>query len=100
MAPLKHYFYKLAYLGRFSTVAQSKMRRLVNHYCHDLDIKLVFTTFRLRNLFSVKDPVHGELRSRVIYKFTCACCNACYIGETQGRHLSTRVREHLSSDKS
>jgi len=35
----------------------------------------------------------------VIYKFTCASCNACYIGET-GRHLSTRVREYLSSDKS
>ena len=47
----------------------------------------------------VKDSVPRELRSRVIYKFTCACCNACYIGET-GRHFSTRVREHLSSDKS
>ena len=95
----KQYFYKLPYLGRFSTIAQSKIRRLVNRYCHDLDIKLVFTTFKLRNLFSVKDSVSRELRSRVIYKFTCACCNACYIGET-GRHFSTRVREHLSSDKS
>ena len=95
----KQYFYKLPYLGRFSTIAQSKIRRLVNRYCHDLDIKLVFTTFKLRNLFSVKDSVPRELRSRVIYKFTCACCNACYIGET-GRHFSTRVREHLSSDKS
>ena len=90
---------KLPYLGRFSTVAQSKIRRLVNRYCNDLDIKLVFTTFKLRNIFSVKDSVPRELRSRVIYKFTCACCNACYIGET-GRHFSTRVREHLSSDKS
>ena len=113
MAPLKHllplmplyrvnnieYYYKLPYLGRFSTVAQSKIRRLVNRYCNDLDIKLVFTTFKLRNIFSVKDSVSRELRSRVIYKFTCACCNACYIGET-GRHFSTRVREHLSSDKS
>ena len=72
---------------------------LSNRYCHDLDIKLVFTTFKLRNLFSVKDSVPRELRSRVIYKFTCACCNACYIGET-GRHFSTRVREHLFSDKS
>ena len=80
-------------------VAQSKIRRLVNRYCNDLDIKLVFTTFKLRNLFSVKDFVPRELRSRVVYKFTCACCNACYIGET-GRHFSTRVREHLSSDKS
>ena len=42
----------------------------------------------------MKDSVPRELRSRVIYKFTCAC----YIGET-GRHFSTRVHEHLSSDK-
>ena len=49
------------------------------------------------NIFSVKDS--EGFCSRVIYKFTCACCNACYIGET-GRHFSTRVREHLSSDKS
>ena len=81
------------YLGRFSTVAQSKIRRLVNRYCNDLDIKLLFITFKLRNLFSVKESVPRELLSRVIYKFTCACCNACYIGET-GRHFSTRVREH------
>ena len=38
------------------------------------------------------------LRSRVIYKFLCAGCNANYIGETT-RHFSTRVREHLVSDK-
>ena len=82
----KQYFYKLPYLGRFSTIAQSQIRRLLNRYCHDLDIKLVFTTFKLRNIFSVKDSVPRELRSRVIYKFTCACCNACYMGET-GRHF-------------
>ena len=46
----------------------------------------------LTNIFSVKDPVPRKLRSPVIYKFTCACCNACYISET-GRHLSTRVCE-------
>lgn len=33
----KQYFYKLPYLGRFSTVAQSKIRRLVHRYCNDLD---------------------------------------------------------------
>ena len=35
---------------------------------------LVFTKFKLRNRFSVKDSVPRELLSRVIYKFTCACC--------------------------
>ena len=34
----KKYFYKLPYLGCFSTVAQSKIRCLVNLYCNDLDI--------------------------------------------------------------
>ena len=38
------------------------------------------------------------LRSRVIYKFLCADCNASYIGKTTC-HFSTRVREHLVSDK-
>ena len=40
-----------------------------------------------------------RLRTRVVYKFSCASCNACYIGETS-RHFATRVREHLSSDRS
>ena len=49
-------------------------------------------------LNSVKDPVPKELRSHVVYKFTCARCNACYVGETH-RHFCTRVHEHLR-DKS
>ena len=50
-------------------------------------------------MFSVKDSVPQGLHSRVIYKFSCAGCNASYIGETT-RHLRTRAREHLLSDKS
>ena len=46
-------------LGRFPTVAQGKIRRLVNRYCNDLDIKLVLTTFKLRKLFS-----DGKILSR------------------------------------
>ena len=34
----------------------------------------------------------------MIYKFLCAGCNACYVDETS-RHLSTRIREHLVSDR-
>ena len=44
----------LPYSGRFSTVAQRKIRRLVIRYCNDLDMKFVFMTFKLRDLFSVK----------------------------------------------
>ena len=94
------HFYKLPYVGRFFKIAQTKLRQLFKHYCKaDLDVKLVFSTFKLRNMFSVKDSLPQGLRSRVVYKFLCAGCNASYIGETT-RHLCTRVREHLLSDKS
>ena len=33
-----------------------------------------------------------------VSEFTCAECNSIYVGETS-QHISTRVREHLFSDK-
>ena len=41
-----------------------------------------FSSFKIGNLFGVKDPDPDGLRSRVAYKFICAGCNACYVGET------------------
>ena len=85
-------------IGHFSSITQKKIRNFIKRYCNDLDIKLVFSSSRIGNLFGVKDPVPDGLRSRVVYKFVRAGCNACYVGETC-RHFSTRVREHLVSDK-
>ena len=65
----------------------------------------IFLQFSEKSLTSPKieerlkiDPIPGGLHSRVVYNFTCAGCNACYVGETT-RHFSTRVREHLAVDK-
>ena len=49
-------------------------------------------------MFNVKDPVPKSLKFFVVYKFVCPDCNACHIGETT-RHLSTRIMEHLETDK-
>ena len=35
-------------------------------YCNDLDIKLVFSAFKMGKLFCVKDPIPDRLRSRVV----------------------------------
>ena len=51
------------------------------------------------NLVKVKDAFLKGLRTRVVYKFSRASCNACYVGETS-RHFRTRVREHLFLDRS
>ena len=51
-------------------------------------------------MFALKlaHAIPKTLRSRVVYKFLCAGCNACYVGETN-QHLAARVRQDLSTDK-
>ena len=59
---------------------------------------MVFTSFKLKSMSSVKDMIPKGLKSSVVYKFTCEACKASYIGETT-RHISTQISEHLSHDK-
>ena len=92
-------YFKLPYIGYFSKVTESKLKQLLKRFCNtDINIKLVFTSFKIKNFFSAKDRTPDALKSLVVYKFICAGCNSCYIGETS-RHLSTRIKEHLVSDQ-
>ena len=59
-----------------------------------MDIKLVFSSFKIGNKFSVQDPIPCGLRVGVVYKFLCAGCGAFYVREIT-RHFSTRIREHI-----
>ena len=77
----------------------STINKLVLNLCRDLNVKLVFTTCKLGSFFSTKDQIPDAHKACVVYKFSCASCNACYIGQTS-RHFTTRVTEHLRSDKS
>ena len=95
---IRTHYYKLPFVGPFSTSVQRRVRNLTQRYCKNLDIKLVFAPYKIKNLFSAKDAISKLSRSRVVYKFSCAGCGACYVGETN-RHLATRVREHFTSDK-
>src|SRR6201996_7961199 len=36
---------------------------------------------------------HTNIRSHVVYMYTCASCNASYIGQTT-RHIRQRISEH------
>ena len=67
-------------------------------YCNNFIIKIVFSSFKIGTWLNLKDPIPCGLRSRVVYKFSCAGCSACYVGETW-RQLSTRVNEHLTRDR-
>ena len=92
------YYFKLPYIGHYSKITEQKLHNLIKRFCTDINIKLIFTSFKIKNLFSFKDKIPDDLKSLVVYKFNCAGCNSCYIGETT-RHLATRIKEHTTTDK-
>ena len=71
-------------MGHFSAITKKKIRQFIKRYCNDLDITLVFCSFKISFLLGVKDPVPDGLRSRVVYKFVFAGCNACYVVKPAG----------------
>ena len=94
---MTHSIFRLPHLP-LSNFAQRKLCALIKTYCNNPKIKLVFSSFKIKNLIRVKDLVPRSLLSCVVHKFSCAECNSIYVGETS-RHISTRVRGHLFKDK-
>ena len=58
---------------------------------------MVFNSFKIKNYFSYKDPIPDDLKSFLVYKFTCASCSSSYIGKTC-RHFKTRIEEHIKKN--
>ena len=90
-------FYKLPYIGKYSEQVQKKFLKICKQFCKDGDLKTVFTSFKINNYFSTKDKTPYFLKSFLVYKFVCARCNSCYIGETC-HHIKTRIDEHVKKD--
>ena len=92
-----HYF-KLAYIGNLPQHIKIKLSELSKAFCKEnFNIKLAFSSFKIKNSFSYKDPIPNDLKSFLVYKFTCASCSSSYIGETC-RHFKTRIEEHIKKD--
>ena len=69
-----HYF-KLPYIGNFSHHIKNKLSKLPKEfYKENFKIKLVFSSFKIKNCFSYKNPIPNDLKSFLVYKFTCASC--------------------------
>ena len=58
---------------------------------------LVFISFKIKNYFSYKDPIRNDLKSFLVYKFTCASCSSSYNSETC-RHFKNTIEEHIKND--
>ena len=92
-------YFSLPYVGKFSDQVKNKINNLVKKFCKEnTNIKLIFTSCKVGKHFSCKDNISFDLRSMIVYKFSCLGCSSTYIGETS-RHLCTRIDEHIKTDK-
>ena len=80
----------IPYIGLPSVLFGRKLREIFKRY-YAIDVRIVFTSFKVRNYFSLKCRTPLPLLANVVYKFKCSCnTNKIYIGKTM-RHLATRV---------
>ena len=80
------------------TPYQNKFSKLCKEfYKENFIIKLVFNSFKIKNYFLYEDLIPKDLKSFLVYKFTCASCSSNYIGETC-RHFETRIEEHIKKN--
>ena len=79
-------YFKLPYIGNFSKLADIKIKTLSKNFCSDVKIKVVFSSLKIKNLFTFKESIPDALKSYVVYEFTSAGCNTRYIGEST-RHF-------------
>ena len=91
-------YYKLPFIGKYSTQVSEKIKILIKKYCKPTtNIRLIFTSAKISSYFSLKDAITKHMTPYIVYKFICANCNDCYIGETTQQFL-VRVNEHLYTD--
>ena len=76
-------------------LSKKRLSKLISTYYPQCKLKLVFKcNNRLRNCFVFKDRIPFNVRSHLLYRFSCSSCNSAYVGKSK-RHYLVRISEHL-----
>ena len=83
-------------IGNLSHHIKNKLLKLSNGLWKESfnNIKLVFNSFKIKINFSFNDPILDDLRSFLVYKFTCASCSFKYIRVTC-HNFKSWIEEHI-----
>ena len=94
-APKTELLIILPFLGTMPSNLKRKLQTSIRNSLPPCNIKVILkSTKHLSALFHFKGVVSKELRSHLVYKFSCSSCNATYYGKTE-RDLNVRSRKHM-----
>ena len=83
------------FLGSHSELLSKNLRDLMREHLPNIKLQIMFKSdCVIGNLFGFKDKLPESCMTKFIYKYTCECCNAFYIGKSY-RQFKVRVYEHI-----
>jgi len=92
---INHIYYKVPFVKQIEK-QNKKTFQDINALLKDkAKVRLAYQTCKTSSFFPNKDRVTDDVKSHLVYQFTCSHCDGCYTGETV-RHLKTRINEHLT----
>ena len=95
--PKKSMYFSLPYYGHKSVLLSIELHKLITSYFTEIEPRATLVNnFKMSHIFPFKDVLPNELRSSIVYKYSCVhgMCTSAYVGSTV-RTLHMRVSEHL-----
>ena len=85
---------RVPYYDRLSVKFAKRISKIISDK-FNVSIRIVYSSFKVKNYFQLKCRTPLPLLSNVVYQFKCVQdTHVSYIGYTK-RHLATRVNEHI-----
>ena len=74
--------HSVQYYGPITDMYKVKIKSLVSSYYPQLKLRLGHSNnLTVGSFFKLKDNIPKEMRSGVVYKYSCEACKASYIGK-------------------
>ena len=88
-------YFTTFYLVDISKSLTEELKNIVLKFYPQIHLRILFKNCStVGNSFSIKDKMPKELVSNIIYKYTCECCKAFYIGKVQ-KQFRCRISQHI-----
>ena len=88
-------YFTTFYLGDVSKTMARDIRSIVRDSFPQVHLRVLYKNHNtIGSQFSFKDKIPKLCLSNLIYKYTCECCNAFYIGKTESQFWN-RITQHM-----
>ena len=81
-------------LGKSNDLLRQAIKKVFKQFITNKDVIVYYKPDRrISSFFRLKDKIPVDLKSMIVYEYSCGICHCTYVGQTT-RHLRHRISEH------